>query len=312
MNRWAAPLDAGQCAALLLAAETLLGDHDPATLREQVQPLLRSFLSSPHRRLHEDYHRRADFSPAFARALVRKTGGFHAARGERPRLRVPTRTCRFSVDEIPAYLPEHWYHAYFADLTGRVTDIRGKIPHHLRRAATLKLAEMTAGGAWIQHADELGIPRGAAKQTLDVLDHRFTESAIPWTTFETAVEQAAADLDRQHERVDYARRRRALATWHMPATDWADLCSGIPRLEQMATRTHPDVGSAIVWAQVTQAEHLHYPTLVGPRKSRQPTLHLTRELSALVGDRAETGGRAELRRRLDRYATALAGRCDNA
>jgi hypothetical protein len=69
------------------------------------------------------------------------------------------------------------------------------------------------------------------------------------------------------------------------------------------TRTGgPAAGSVLVWAQATQSEHIHSPVLTAMRVSNQ--------VAQLLTPASQKGGRLELLRRLDRYATHLADRCD--
>jgi hypothetical protein len=133
---------------------------------------------------------------------------------------------------------------------------RGAV-RHLRRAASLKLVEMTAGGTWPECAETLGMRRGSAANTLAMLGQTMTGDL--WEEFEAKVEQIAAQLDTNPARVNYTRRRNAMADWHMPIADWADLCTSIPRLARMAARQDPALATVLVWSEVTQAEHLSCP-----------------------------------------------------
>jgi hypothetical protein len=50
------------------------------------------------------------------------------------------------------------------------------------------------------------------------------------SVFEATVDHIARDHDTNPTRVNYATRRRALACWHMPKADWAELCADIPQI----------------------------------------------------------------------------------
>ncbi|WP_326825003.1 hypothetical protein [Streptosporangium sp. NBC_01756] len=139
---------------------------------------------------------------------------------------------------------------------------------HLRRAASLKLVEMTAGTPCAHSADALGMPRGSASRTMWVLKEQIPNEEI-WREFETAVEQIACILDSDPNRINYADRRRAMATWEMPQAAWTRLCTGIPKMARMATQ-NPLIGTALVWSEVTQAEHLQCPPLKALRQTDGP------------------------------------------
>jgi len=132
-----------------------------------------------------------------------------------------------------------------------------------------------------------------------------------WSVFEAAVDRVAHDLDTNPTRINYATRRRVLACWHMPETDWAELCADIPKLGRMMARTGgPAVGSVLVWARATQSEHIHSPVLTDMRRAGQATSPVSNQVAQLLTPASRKGGRLELLRRLDRYATHLADRCD--
>ncbi|MFF4622713.1 hypothetical protein [Nonomuraea jabiensis] len=181
---------------------------------------------------------------------------------------------------------------------------------HLRRAASLKLVEMTAGTPWAQSADALGIPRGNASRTMWVLKEQIPNDDI-WREFETAVEQIARILDSDPNRINYADRRRAMDTWEMPQVDWTRLCTGIPKMARMATQ-NPLIGTALVWSEVTQAEHLQCPPLKALRQTDSPQARRVGDrVAQLLTPSRQMAGSLILRHRLNQYAADLAARCDN-
>ncbi|OLZ73393.1 hypothetical protein AV521_04760 [Streptomyces sp. IMTB 2501] len=305
-----APDDPAQRGALLLAADALLGDREPAALRERVQPLVQAACERAPTRAYQAL-RNADVSAFMARALVRRRQVFHAGGSSRGpgHLRIPSRNCRFSTEEVPPLLPQAWFAAHFPGITDRMTCTTAWTMRHLRRAASLKLVEMTAGGTWAESAEMLGIPRGSAERTLFVLNRQMPTSDL-WEEFEASVERIAAELDNNPRRVNYARRRRAMATWQMPLRDWTDVCSGIAKLGRLAARQDPALATVLVWTEVTQAEHLNCPLLSTPSLTRQDRTRLLDNVAQFLTPAHQKGGRLELRRRLDAYAARLAARCD--
>lgn len=307
---WAAPTDTEQCGALLLCAETLLADREPASLRERVQPLARAAMQRAPQNAYRIFFSRSDFSPVLARALARKIHGFHAAGGsEHARLRIPSRDCHFTTEEVPPHLPQTWYDAHFTGFIDRMPRTTNWTVRHLRRAASLKLVEMTAGGSWVDCAALLDIPVGRANTALAVL-RRQADGTDLWTDFETAVERIAHDLDNSPKRINYAKRRRALSTWRMSEADWAALCSGIPKFDRLRAKNDPSVGTVLAWAQVAQADHLLCPIITTQRHTGKDTKPLVNEVAQFLTPASQKGGRLELRHRLDHYAARLAHHCD--
>ncbi|WP_344447599.1 hypothetical protein, partial [Kitasatospora nipponensis] len=92
---------------------------------------------------------------------------------------------RFSTEEVPPLLPQTWFDTHFTNLTARLPPTTVWTTHHLRRAASLKLAEMTAGGTWVECAQTPGMRRRSASRTLAVLGQRHDGTwppllLIPW------------------------------------------------------------------------------------------------------------------------------------
>ncbi|MEW1550482.1 TniQ family protein [Streptomyces tsukubensis] len=302
-----APSDPATCGALLLAADTLLGDREPSSLRERVQPLVQAAYERHSKRAYQIL-RGTKVSASLARSLVRRRQVFHAGGASRGpgRLRVPSRDCVFSPEEVPQLLPQAWFDDHLAHLVDRMLQVNIGTVRHLRRAASLKLMEMAAGGTWAECAETFGMPRGSAAGTLDVLDRAMPGNL--WKEFEAGVERIAAALDSNPNRTDYARRRRTMATWRMPPRDWPELCNGIPRLGRLA-RQEPDFATVLVWVEVTQSEHLNCPLLTFPSQDRRLLVDLVTQFLTPANQKA---GRLELRRRLDLYAARLAVQCDSA
>ncbi|WP_030398337.1 TniQ family protein [Kitasatospora purpeofusca] len=308
---WSAPPDAGQCGALLLAATTLLTADDRAHLRERIQPLAQAAFArhpGPYTAL-----RRQNLSPALARALVRQVHGFHAAgRTEKASVRVPSRDCRFGIEHVPPYLPRHWYDDHFADFADRLDNPTGYTVRHLRRAASLKLAEMTAGGSYPQCARQLGVPAEKAMSTMNKLRPQMAGGTL-WGDFETRIENIAQRLDDDETRIDYARRRTALADWQMPAAHWAELSDDLSRrFVRMAGQDGRLTATVLVWTEITQAEYAHSPVLTGMRRSGYDTSRLVDNLAQAYTPVNRTATvRLILRGRLDTYAARLAALVDH-
>ncbi|MEU6956945.1 hypothetical protein [Streptomyces sp. NPDC045714] len=300
------PVDAAQCGALLFAAETLLGNRDLASLHERIRPLSRETKKrAPDFTRH--LRRQGGVSLSFSRATSQRLHGFQWD----PRARARSRTDGFLLEHVPPYLPESWLNFHFSKLLGHLPDLDPKLRRHLRRAASLRLAEMACGDTWPNCAVALGKPESTGRHTLNVLGRRLHQSGL-WPDFEDAVRDAGDHLSQLTIHPDYAHRRSVLSDWRLPQDDWRTLCSGIPRLERMGSTYNPDAGTILVWSHVNEAEHLHHPLLDVAQQVHSGTKD---SLTNFVGrfyhrPDHQQGVRLTLRRRLDQYSARLASACD--
>ncbi|WP_369184941.1 TniQ family protein [Streptomyces sp. Y1] len=303
------PPAAAACAGLLAMSERLLTHPDPAGAREAVQTLARQAIGRDRTRF-AGIIRRGQFSLPLARALAVQRGGFHATvgAGTSAALRVPTRTCRFTAQEVPQLLPAAAYEWHLARFTARLTVASRNNARLVRRAATLKLAEMTGGGTLADGARLLGIPRGHALSGLQQLRLR-TDGEDAWQQFLLALDAIAAELDAQEDRIDYQRRRTALEGWTIPPAHWAHLTDGLSTLD--ATPGLRTCASVLVWTQVTEGDYLFSPLVRhrgwGGRLPGGPGLVC--ELPSLTG--ARRGDKARLLARLAAFTQQTAAWCDN-
>ncbi|MFD4937244.1 TniQ family protein [Streptomyces virginiae] len=311
---WSAPDDPAQCAALLTAADELLrhSHTGEAELRDLIQPLMRASLARLTPNLAASF-RRMEFSPALARALARKINGFYHAGGHRgSKRRTPSRECLFRVEHVPALLPASWMDAHFTPFQDLLAPLTNWNARHLRRAASLKLAEMAGGGTWPECAQALSTPWNTAQQSLKVVK-RLLDSNESREAFAQAVEQVARVLDDQSHRIDYANRRGLLSSWHLPRADWRHICAGLETRAGRATSPGPAAATALVWAQVTQGDYLHSPALGALRSSGRSTGPVVTTVNQILhAAKCYQGEKAQLADRLRRYADLLADACDRS
>lgn len=310
---WPAPDDPAQSAALLLAADTLLDYHegDGTNLREHVQLLARTAFDRLPPNMAAGF-RRMDFSPNLARALARRTNGFYQAGGHRnAKLHAPSRECSFSGEHVPALLPADLFTRHFSELCSEIGPLTEWNARHLRRAASLKLVEMAAGGTWSACARTLALPWNTTQQSLKVLKHLFATTASR-EPFDRAVEQVARTLDGSTPRISYAQRRRTLATWQLPEDDWAALCEGLTTLKGRPTSPSSQAATALVWAHVTQGDYLHSPVLTALRRAGESTTRLVAAVNQTRRASGSTGDRTHLLHRLGHYADQVALVCDQS
>ncbi|GAP52101.1 uncharacterized protein SAZU_6974 [Streptomyces azureus] len=135
-----APPDAMACGALLLAADNLLADRDRRTMAERIEPIA---FEAFHRA--KTYTKRllndGGISPNLAVATSTRAPGFRML----GRLRDSPYSYRFTVDEVPPYLPLDWFSDHFTDLRTQLPDATYRDDRLIRRGASLRLANWSQG-----------------------------------------------------------------------------------------------------------------------------------------------------------------------
>jgi hypothetical protein len=308
---WDAPEDPAECAAVLLAADNLLGreGRDDAGMTERVRSLAVSAFSR-HPANTGASLRRMHVSPSMARALLGRAQGFYRAGGHRhARQSLPSRESRFQIGHVPALLPQEWLSAHFGDLLSHWTHLTDWKMRHLRRVATLKLAEMSGGGTWPDCAKALGIPWNTAQRSLTVIRQELNSREL-WPDFEQSIESVASHMDQHTDRVHYGRRRELLSSWQIPADDWTELCRGLQQFRQGATSPSRDTATVLIWTHVTQGDHLHSPVLGALRESGRSTQRLVASINQLRTPANRKGGKHDLLHRLATYSGLLSAACD--
>ncbi|WP_395298009.1 hypothetical protein ACF9IK_34585 [Kitasatospora hibisci] len=232
-----------------------------------------------------------DISVTLARAAARRVYG-HSNRTN-PRA-VPT-SHRYRVEEVPPALPRALFDTHFAPLTERLPSVTYEMQRYLRRAASLRLAELISGGTWRQCATALAIPENSARQTLNVLGRAFAPDSL-WPIFENVVDHIAQELDESDARVDYVKRRRLMAQWHLPADHHYAMCQDLRKLRTLREQSNPSPIEVLVWSAVTEAEYLHSPILRALRLSAEGGgRSLTLSIHRLVRPTSPVGGSLRLR-----------------
>lgn len=305
-NAWAAPDEPAESGALLLAADTLLADpgQDSPALRERIQPLANAAFSRNQANISATF-RRMDVSPDLSRALAQRSLGFNRAGGHHhARQHVPSRQSQFGIEHVPALLPEAWIEAHFGDLTSLWDPKDVWKPRHLRRVTSLKLVEMAGGGPWPRCAEILGIPWTTAQRSLTVLKRILLPGGL-WPLLDTAVEAVAQELDAAALHVDFAARRRTLSTWQIPVEDLTALTVGLVRLTTVESSSMRAAVTALVWARVTQGDHLHSPSMQALRDAQQSTKPLVSAIGQLQTPCNRRGARLRFLQRISEYADCL-------
>ncbi|MFJ1859953.1 TniQ family protein [Streptomyces anulatus] len=310
---WAPPQDPAICAALLLAADTLLGeDHtaDP-TLTDRVWPLATAAYSRNTANIGATL-RRMHVSPHLVRALAPRSQGFYRAGGHRHvRQQIPSRHSQFEVRHVPALLPQAWLCAHFDGLLHHWTGHSDWDVRHLRRVASLKLAEMSGGGTWPQCAQALRIPWNTAQHSLKTLKEKLAPYHL-WPTLGQSVENLARHLDCGTQRTDYQHRRATLLRWRLPDAHWRELNDGFDQFQEGTTSPSNNAATVLIWAEVTQGDHLHSPLLGSLREAGHSTRQLVASINQLRTPANRKGTKRELLNRIEAYACRLGPTCDDA
>ena len=208
-----------------------------------------------------------------------------------------------------AGVPETWIGRHFGDLTSLWDPGDVWKPRHLRRVVSLKLVEMAGGGTWPQCAVILGIPWITAQRSLTVLKRSLLPGGL-WPLLDTAVEIVAQELDAAAPHVDFAARRRTLSTWQIPVEDLAALTVGLLRLANAESSLTRATATALVWARVTQGDHLHSPSLEALREAQRSTKALVSAIGQLQTPSNRKGTRLRFLQRINDYADGLARALD--
>lgn len=307
------PLHPEPCAILLTTADRVLAAGDAATVRQLLRPLIDAapFVREWIRRfLAGDGY----CSPGLQTAAGTDAGAQHVIKrtGVQPRaLQPPPRPVRFGPQHIPQYLPSKWYHEYFAAFT----DLPERF---LRRAVTVLLARICAGGGIRSAGPRLGLSWGISRHAvLTVTTQLRRESRL--AAFNTALDALADMLHTSVALVDYGRRRQALADWSLAPQQWHDLTDDlVGKPVNGKASLHIDwsdrkrlLASVWIWTRVTQGEPYSAPHLrPDPNQPKPggdlPTYVLSRWPFITIG----YGHYAELRHRLDKHSDDLANQID--
>jgi TniQ len=304
------PAEPAACAGLLALADQILTLESPLAAQQVLDPLIshaamrNSWVQHLLRaQVHCSDGLREAIEPQLRR--LRPTSGY---------LR-PTRAYRFGAQHIPQYLPVDWYDRHFHGLTGLN-------PRLLRRLAAIKLVQLTQGGSQPAAARRLGLPPGRHTAATGTRVHRWTRDEANSTRLHAALHALAAELDATPaiDLIDYDRRRDALRAWSFPADDWHELATDLRRRQGASARASTgwgerkrQVASVLVWARVTQGDHLFAPLArqAGQASGRNELAYLVQQAI-----RWSRSGRPEhhyvaLRAALNDYADRLAARIDS-
>ena len=208
-------------------------------------------------------------SDGFRDALEPLINSFQRADRRSRGRRAPARQVTFAPEHIPEHLQDDWYHQHFSHIGGNTRLVR--------RAAALRLVQMSAGGSLAEAAAYLGI------------DHRYLKAspgsaafADDPAEFRLAVHALARQLSTTPGLIDYRHRRDALSNWCIDPASWQDIISQLPAtkgpFQPELSDCKRQFASEVVWARITQGEHLLAPRIIENQMSAgDPTWHRRRD-----------------------------------
>lgn len=259
------PLDSLACAALLTAAVGVLDSPDLRFLGPHITAAREpggTSKDSPRWRWIRRYRRaRHECSAGFQDALDPLLPTFRRAGQHRHGRRAPAPDTGFGPEHIPEHLQDDWFRQHFRHIDG----VR---PRLLRRAAAVRLVQMTAGGSLAEAAAYLGI------------DHRYIKAssgsafaaAAYWSPrtgpaeFHLAVHALARQLSTTPGLINYKHRRNALQDWHIDPATWHDIISQLPPtkgpFQPELSDCKRQFASEAIWVRITQGEHVLAPRII--------------------------------------------------
>jgi hypothetical protein len=256
------PLDTLACAALVTTAVGILDHPDLRLLGPHLTPARDPggvSKDSPRWRWIRRYRRtRHECSAGFQDALEPLIPAFQRAGQHRHGRRAPAGGISFGPEHIPEQLQDDWFRQHFR----HIDRVR---PRLLRRAAAVRLVQMTAGGSLAEAAAYLGI------------DHRYIAAssgnafavAAYWrpgtgpAEFHLAVHALARQLSATPGLINYKYRRDALRNWCIDPAIWQDIISQLPPtkgpFQPELSDCKRQFASEAIWARITQGEHVLAP-----------------------------------------------------
>ncbi len=308
------PLDARPGAALITAAARILDGDDLRVLGEFVTPAWDGAdRESPRGRWLRRYQRAGhDCSDGFRDALEPLVNTFQPADRRTRGHRAPARQSSPAPEHIAEHLQDDWFCQHFRHIGGVSLRL-------LRRAAALRLVQMSAGGSLAEAAAFLGIGRRyiAASPGSTFTAACLASDAGP-AEFRLAVHALARQLSTTPDLINYKRRRDALQDLCIDPATWQDIISQLPPtkgpFQPELSDCKRQFATEAVWARITQGEHVMAPQLIEPQPSRpDPTWSRRRDnMWHFYRARPPKPHYAALKEILSAFADNLAAQIDRA
>ena len=265
------PLDARPGAALITTAVHILDGGDLRALGELLAPARDgASRKSPRGRWIRRYQRAGhDCSDGFRDALEPLISSFQRADRRSRGRRAPAPRVTFTPENVPEHLQDDWYYQHFRHIGGNT--------RLLRRAAALRLVQMSAGGSLPEAAAFLGIDNRYLKASPG--SAAFADDPAQ---FRLAVHALARQLSTTPGLINYKHRRDALQDWYLDPATWQDIISQLPLtkgpFQPELSDCKRQFASEATWARITQGEHLLAPRIIEHQfAAGDPTWHRRRD-----------------------------------
>ncbi|HVB41331.1 MAG TPA: TniQ family protein [Streptosporangiaceae bacterium] len=259
------PLDTLACAALITAAAGILDSPDLRLLGPHLAPGRDpggASKDSPRWRWIRRYRRtRHECSSGFRDALEPLIPAFQRVGQHRHGRRAPAPDTTFGPEHIPEHLQDDWFRQHFRNIDG----IR---PRLLRRAAAVRLVQMTAGGSLAEAAAYLGIDRRyiAASSGNAFAAAAYWSPGTGPAEFHLAVHALTRQLSATPGLINYKHRRDALQDWCIDPATWQDIISQLPPtkgpFQPELSDCKRQFATEAVWVRITQGEHVLAPRII--------------------------------------------------
>jgi hypothetical protein len=323
------PPEPAACAGLLDAAARFLDLPGPAASQDILHPLITEALGD-RRWIRFIDHARPACSPALQAMLasiesnhdarrppsrrgenLRRNTASYRWRGRSPS-QAPRPGCQFSYRHVPQHLTTQWLETHLARVASDIN------PQILRRAAAIRLVQMTSELTIAEASALLEIPESKSRSAIFTLDSRTRHDSASTGQLITALDAIADELESAAHPIDYATRRDALQAWTIPPADWNNLTAPL-RARQPAGppadwgERYRRAASVLAWMQITQGERGCAPLVRAHQHADPSRSQLADDLSqAIYRSRRHPRERhGALLRTLKPYTEQLARRIDH-
>lgn len=225
---------------------------------------------------------------------------------------MPVYPTGYGPAHVPQFLLDDWYRRYLGGMDGINQAL-------LRRAAALYLCQLAVGGSLADAAKLLGLPNQDRAHTAAKFVQRWARTRTDGREFENKLHDLAEHLGQVPDLVDYGKRRRAMTNWCIGPEDWARIRSQLGPFHPYASGIQlgdrrRQTASMIVWARVTQGEHVFAPHPI--RDLQAPDVQAAWGISdcaawSRIQKNQVRHVEADLNRILYSYADGLAARIDS-
>ncbi|MBD9725330.1 hypothetical protein [Streptomyces caniscabiei] len=143
-------------------------------LRERLRPLAQEAYQRAPSYIGNIVRASEHVAPDLLRAIAWRAHGYQ----RHSRLRQQKARHRYTIEEIPSFLPKEWFDTNFAELMHRMNGPDTRLAYSLRRASSLQLTQFITGETWPSCAPQIGIPPGYATKLLASIGKRLNRAGL--------------------------------------------------------------------------------------------------------------------------------------